>query len=165
MRLLIFLLLIGGTAAAQHTLTLNSGEKMKGELQSVSDGQVSFLFKGNTMKFSVAEVTSIHFTDSKATADSPDKRTGLKGVSYVLEGRSISTTPAFENLTMKKGIVSVAITVDKYGNVQKAEPGAEGTTTTDDYLLTLSQKAAQSTKFNKCPKCPLQMHGTITFTY
>ena len=162
-KILFLLLLLGGSAAsAQHMLTLRSGEKMNGRMVSLNDGSISFVFKGNTMKFNVADVAAIQFDDG---AETPPSTMGMKGVSFVLEGRSIEKPPQFENLTMKKGIVSVAVTVDKYGNVRKAESGAEGTTTTDEYLLTLSQKASESTKFNNCPKCPLEMHGTLTFTY
>ena len=160
--LLLLLLLSASTAYAQHMLILRSGEKMSGQVVSLADGNISFHFKGNTMKFNVADVAAIQFDEGPG---SPPSEMGMKGVSFVLEGRNIEKPPKFENLTMKKGIVSVAITVDKYGNVRKAEPGAEGTTTTDDYLLTLSQKASESTKFNNCPKCPLEMHGTLTFTY
>ncbi len=162
--LVLFLILAGRQAVAQHTLILRSGEKMTGEVVSLADGNIAFVFKGNKMHFNVADVAAIEF-DEKGGKNRASSDTGLKGVSYVLEGRTMTKPPQFENLTMKKGIVTVAVTVDKYGSVRKAEPGAEGTTTTDEYLLTLSQKAAQSTKFDNCPKCPLEMHGTITFTY
>jgi hypothetical protein len=147
--------------SAQHTLVLKSGEKMNGSLKSYQNGTAVFEFKGNEMKFSSAEVASIIFDDRPAVAEP----TGQKGVSYILEGRKLVKQPVFENLTMKKGIVVVAVTVDKYGSVLKASSGAEGTTTTDKYLLDLSKNAAQGAKFDNCPKCPLQMEGIITFTY
>lgn len=148
-------------ASAQHTLILKSGEKMNGTLKSYQNGSAVFEFKGNEMKFTSSEIASIVFDDRPAVSEP----TGQKGVSYVLEGRKLVKQPVFENLTMKKGIVVVAVTVDKYGSVLKANPGVEGTTTTDKYLLDLSKNAAQGAKFDNCPKCPLQMEGTITFTY
>jgi hypothetical protein len=155
------LLLISLSLSAQHTLILKSGEKMNGILKSYNDGKAVFEFKGNEMKFNASEIASIVFDDRPAAAEP----TGQKGVSYVLEGRKLVKQPVFENLTMKKGIVVVAVTVDKYGSVLKANPGAEGTTTTDKYLLDLSKNAAQGAKFDNCPKCPLQMEGIITFTF
>jgi hypothetical protein len=148
-------------AAAQNTLVLKSGEKMNGLLKSYQDGTAVFEFKGNEMKFSSSEIASIIFDDRPVMAEP----SGQKGLSYVLEGRKMVKQPVFENMTMKKGIVVVAVTVDKYGSVLKANAGAEGTTTTDKYLLDLSKNAAQGAKFDNCPKCPLQMEGTITFTY
>lgn len=153
--------LIAGAAFAQHTLILKSGEKMNGNLKSFNDNKAIFEFKGNELKFDAAEISSIVFDDRPA-ADIP---TGLKGVGYVLNGRKMTKTPVYENLTMKKGIVVVSVTVDKYGSVMKASPGVEGTNTTDKYLLDLSKNAAQGAKFDNCPKCPLQMEGTITFTF
>lgn len=163
MRILLLSLfsLIMFQVSAQHTLVLKSGEKMNGTLKKYQDGTAFFEFKGNEMKFTSTEIASIIFDDRTAAAEP----TGQKGVSYVLEGRKLVKQPVFENLTMKKGIVAVAVTVDKYGSVLKANPGAEGTTTTDKYLLDLSKNAAQGAKFDNCPKCPLQMEGIITFTY
>ncbi len=139
---------------------------MQGEVKSLNDAKVSFVFKGNTMTFPVSEIEMIQFGSSTgALGSAADKTSGMKGVSFVLEGREIVKPPVFENLTLKKGIVVVAVHVDKYGNVKKAEAGAEKTTTTDDYLLKLAQSAAMSTKFNNCPKCPLDMQGTMTFTF
>lgn len=154
-------------AYAQHTLLLKSGEKMSGEVKSIQDGKLSFLFKGNIMSFNVSDIETIHFSDRTAGSvqSSIEMNTGMKGVSYVLEGRKITKAPVYENLTMKKGIVVVAISVDKYGHVTKAEPGVEGTTTTDSYLLTLAKKGAETTLFDNCPKCPLEMKGTITLTF
>ena len=151
---------------AQQTLILKTGEKMQGTVQSLSNGTISFLFKGNTMSFKVAEVSSIQFDDkpSAVTTAAPTDG-GAKGVEYVMAGRKLVTQPKYENLTMKKGIVVVEITFDKDGRVMKASPGAEGTTTTDQYLLTKAQQAAQSAAFDKCPKCPLEMKGTITITF
>lgn len=159
--LLSFFFLFVLKASAQHTLILKSGEKMNGALKSYQNGTAVFEFKGNELKFTSAEIASIVFDDRPAASEP----TGQKGVSYVLEGRKLVKQPVFENLTLKKGIVVVAVTVDKYGSVLKANPGTEGTTTTDKYLLDLSKNASQGAKFDNCPKCPLQMEGTITFTY
>lgn len=154
-------------AYAQHTLVLKTGEKMNGTLQSVKEGNVSFLFKGNAMNFKLGEVSSILLDskqeEQKVSAVPADA--GMKGVNFVMPGRTLVKPPKIDNLTLEKGIVVVALTIDKDGNVRKAEPGAEGTTTTSSYLLTKAKHAAQTVQFDKCPKCPLESQGSITITF
>lgn len=165
--LVLSAILFSLSSNAQHTVVLKSGEKMSGEVKSYENQKVTFMFKGNAMTLDISEIESIRF-GNKATYDetkSMETTTGLKGVSFVLEGRKLAKPPVFENLTMKKGIVVTAITVDKYGHVKKADPGAEGTTTTDDYLLKLAKQGAASALFDNCPKCPLEMNGTLTIMF
>jgi hypothetical protein len=155
-------------ATAQHTLVMKSGEKMNGEVQGIKDGTVSFLFKGNTMSFKISEVSAIYF-DDKAMGNNEVKTansaSGTKGISYVMNGRKLINQPKVDNLTQEKGIVVVSIDIDKYGHVKKAEPGAEGTTTTSNYLLTKAKQAAESAIFDNCATCPLDSKGTITIIF
>lgn len=153
---------------AQNTLVLKSGEKMSGTVQSVKDGSVNFLFKGNPMTFKVEDVSAIFFTESQPelkTETAPAKDAGMRGVKYEMPGRTLVKPPKIDNLTMEKGVVVVEITIDKYGHVTKASPGAEGTTTTSNYLLTKAKQAAESVAFDNCAKCPLETKGTITLTF
>jgi hypothetical protein len=83
----------------------------------------------------------------------------------VMAGRKLVNQPKVDNLTQEKGIVVVSINIDKYGHVKKAEPGAEGTTTTNNYLLTKAKQAAESAIFDNCPTCPLDSKGTITIIF
>lgn len=165
--LVLSVILFSFTVHAQHTLVLKSGEKMSGEVKKLEDGKVTFMFKGNAMTFNVTDIESIIFSKKAADAEAKagEQATDMKGVSFEMAGRHLVKPPKAENLTMKKGIVVVAITIDKYGHVMKAEAGAEGTTTTDDYLLKLGKQSAQSAVFDNCPKCPLEMKGTITMTF
>lgn len=165
--LILSAILFSFSLHAQHTLVLKSGEKMSGEVKKLEDGKVTFMFKGNAMTFNVAEIESIIFSKKAAEAEakSGEQPAGMKGVSFQMEGRQLVKPPKAENMTMKKGIVVVAISIDKYGHITKAEPGAEGTTTTDDYLLKLGKQGAESAAFDNCPKCPLEMKGTITLTF
>ncbi|HNR47937.1 MAG TPA: hypothetical protein PKN14_01680 [Bacteroidia bacterium] len=154
--------------SAQHTLILKSGEKMNGTLQQVVDNKVSFKFKGNVMSFPLNEVSSITFSDAShemKLQDSEIKNAEVRGVKYEMAGRTLTKQPKIENLTMEKGIVVVEISIDKYGHVTKATPGAEGTTTTSNYLLTKAKQAAESVLFDNCPKCPLESKGTITIPF
>ena len=160
-----FLILSAVSVQAQHVLTLKSGEKMSGEIKSMQDGVINFDFKGNEMKFKVAEVRSIQFDQATATSEITSKSTAVKGVTYVMAGRKMTKEPKLDNLTMEKGVVVVEITINKYGNVIKAEPGIEGSTTTSKYLLTKAQQGAQSAMFDTSPVMPLEQKGTITFTF
>jgi hypothetical protein len=152
---------------AQHTLILKSGEKMNGEVKSLADGVIRFNFKGNDMSFKLAEVSSLQFDggSSLSNADNGTKNSSAKGVSYVMAGRKMVKEPKIDNLTMEKGIVVVEITINKYGNVIKAVPGIEGTTTTSKYLHTKAQQAAQSVMFDTSPVMPLEQKGSITITF
>jgi hypothetical protein len=151
---------------AQHTLVLKSGEKMNGEVKSLNNGEIKFNFKGNEMTFKVAEVSSLLFDQGAAiVAVNDTKTTSAKGVSYDMAGRKMTKPPKVDNLTMEKGIVVVEITINKYGNVIKAVPGIEGSTTTSKYLLTKAQQAAQSVMFDTSPVMPLEQKGSITITF
>lgn len=152
---------------AQHVLVLKSGEKMNGEVKSLSEGVIKFMFKGNEMSFKVSEVSSVIFDSSVPATSKTSEATGTttKGVSYVMAGRKMTKEPKIDNLTMEKGIVVVEITINKYGNVIKAVPGIEGSTTTSNYLFTKAKQAAQSVMFDTGPTMPLEQKGTITITF
>lgn len=155
------------SATAQHVIVLKSGEKMNGEIKSLNDGVIKFAFKGNEMSFKVAEVSSLIF-DSSAPAvvqSSGPSTSSTKGVSFVMAGRKMTKEPKIDNLTMEKGIVVVEISINKYGNVIKAVPGIEGSTTTSNYLFTKAKQAAQSVMFDTSPIMPLEQKGTITITF
>ncbi len=65
----------------------------------------------------------------------------------------------------KDGKVVVEIWVDNYGTVQKAVPGAEGTTVTDRDLWNEARKAAMKASFNMSADAPAMQHGTITYIF
>ena len=64
----------------------------------------------------------------------------------------------------KEGRVVVAITVDQYGNVEKAVPGADGTTITDQTLWAAARKAAMESHFSRSND-PVPSQGTITYEF
>lgn len=65
----------------------------------------------------------------------------------------------------KNGKVVVEIWVDNYGIVQKAVPGAEGTTVTDKDLWNEARKAAMKASFNMSADAPALQKGTITYIF
>lgn len=63
------------------------------------------------------------------------------------------------------GKVVVKIWVDNYGTVQKAIPGAEGTTANDKTLWQAARKAALGAHFNMDGDAPAMQEGTITYIF
>ena len=63
------------------------------------------------------------------------------------------------------GKVVVKIWVDNYGTVQKAVPGAEGTTANDKTLWQAARKAALGAHFNMDGDAPAMQEGTITYIF
>jgi len=87
------------------------------------------------------------------------------GISFKLGGRKQSSLPKPDYLKQKQGRVVVQVTVDKKGNVTKAEPGVKGSTTLDNDLLNAAKKAAMSAKFDESPNAPAYQTGTITYIF
>lgn len=84
-----------------------------------------------------------------------------------LEGRYVDKAglkkPAYSS--QESGKVVVKIWVDQYGKVQKAVPGADGTTVTDKALWTAARNAALETGFNMSANAPALQEGTITYIF
>jgi TonB family protein len=86
------------------------------------------------------------------------------GVSFDLGGRTpVSLSKPFDN-SQETGKVVVDITVDKYGTVTYANPGARGSTTTSANLYRKAKEAAFKAKFSPNPEVEEQ-RGTITFVF
>jgi hypothetical protein len=160
---LFFITLSPVVGNAQHTITMKSGEIMVGEVRSLKDGLVHFIFKGNEMDIATSKIKTISFEADMG--GNIEQSTTTKGVTYVLPGRKMVKQPTISNLTMEKGIVVVEITINKYGNVIKAVPGIEGTTTTSKYLHSKAKQAAESVTFDTSPVMPIEQKGTITITF
>lgn len=90
---------------------------------------------------------------------------GANGTSFSLAGRNPESLPKPEYNYQIEGKVVVEITVDKYGNVTDAVPGAKGSTTLDANLLAAAKKAALKAKFDKKPDAPAYQKGTITYFF
>ena len=87
------------------------------------------------------------------------------GNKWALSGRGLVgrlPLPTFN--VQDDGIVVVAITVDKDGNVTKATPGARGTTTLNKTLHDAAEKAARQAKFSRKPDA-IEQTGTITYIF
>lgn len=83
-----------------------------------------------------------------------------------LNGRKVVGTIAKPEYTVhESGTVVVSIWVDTYGNVVKAQPGAEGTTVDNSALWSSARKAALATHFNADADAPALQKGTITYIF
>ena len=82
-----------------------------------------------------------------------------------VKGRSVvGNLPRPTYNVQREGKVVVSITVDQYGNVTQAVPGADGTTVTDQSLWAAARKAAMESHFNKSND-PVPSQGTITYEF
>ena len=160
---------------AQQIITMKSGEKMNGKVVSLNNGTVEFLYHGNTMKISTGEIYSINFAEGASAGESTavtQREIGEKQINagnyvvrYKVADREIAKAPKIENLTQEKGTVVVEISIDKYGHVIKAVPGAPGSTTNSEYLKTKAKQAAESAIFNNVPTAPLEQKGYMTIAF
>jgi hypothetical protein len=165
-------LLVSLNASSQHTVVLNSGEKINGVVLELKHDVWTVVVDGKEKTVPMKEVSSIFFKeyvpyDGVYIPDSEEKTLEVDGftVKYQLKNRTIVENPTLSIGTEDHGTVVVSITVDKYGNVRSAEPGASGSTTSSKYLYAKAQRAAKSTKFNEYLKGPLSTEGTITIIY
>ncbi len=90
---------------------------------------------------------------------------GKGPIRYSLSGRRVAKKPIISTNSNDVGIVVVNITVDRNGNVTKAEPGARGTTTLNLDKLKVAKQAALDTKFSPKPDGPEEQFGTMTVSF
>lgn len=94
----------------------------------------------------------------------PGRGPGKGGYGFSLAGRNVITPPSLSKDTKEEGKVVVEITVDKNGNVIKADPNGRGTTTNSAILKAKAKQAAMNTKFSPSNDYEEQK-GTITIVF
>jgi hypothetical protein len=168
---------MGHVVTAQHVVQMKNGEKFNGKVQSLNNEVVEMMYKGAVKKINVIDISSINFGETgesivgepKATvqreAGEKQVNSGSFVIRYKVADRIVSKPPKIDNLTQEKGTVVVEVTIDKYGHVKKAIPGAPGSTTSSDYLKRKAQQAAESTIFNNVPTAPLEQSGYIVIAF
>ena len=156
------------SALAQHTVIMKDGTQKKGEVRSISGPTMTMINHARPLEMLISDVRTIHFYDSdiKDALPAINSRKSFKGgfdvVEYVMEGRTMVSFPKIGLGTKDNGVVVVDVTIDKYGNVLSADPGAPGSKTTDDkYLFVKAQAACQQAKFNNDPTAPLSTTGKV----
>jgi colicin import membrane protein len=95
----------------------------------------------------------------------PGGGTGNSGISYDLHGRGYRLLPNPKYEYQGEGKVVVEVSVDRSGKVTQAIPGGKGSTTLDEYLLTVAKEAAMKATFEPKPTAPLIQKGTITYNF
>jgi outer membrane biosynthesis protein TonB len=104
-------------------------------------------------------------TAAPATTGETTMKVGNYEVRYNMKGRLITNTPKVDIMTEEHGTVVVEVTIDKYGHVISAVPGAAGTTTESKYLRTKAKQCAESALYDSKPTSPLKTTGTFTITF
>jgi len=87
------------------------------------------------------------------------------GVSFSLDGRTSQSLPKPRYPGNEEGVVVVQVTVNKSGQVTKAEAGVRGSNTADPELISAAKKAALLAKFNVDNNAPAFQTGTITYRF
>ncbi len=87
------------------------------------------------------------------------------GISTNLSGRSPVKLFRPRETFQEEGVVVVEIKVDREGNVIEVRAGVKNSTTLNDHLLSIAEKAARETKFNSHPNAPVIQKGTITYNF
>ena len=96
-------------------------------------------------------------TDKGQTAGTPNAH---------LKGRNVvGTLPRPSYSIQQSGTVVVTIWVDNYGNVTRAQAGADGTTVTNKELWNAARNAAMKAHFNQKADAPALQQGTITYIF
>ncbi|MFY8028755.1 MAG: hypothetical protein ACOVPB_06250 [Bacteroidia bacterium] len=109
-------------------------------------------------------VNSAMAQDNKAQEEITMK-VGNYDVRYSMKGRTITNKPRVDIMTEEHGTVVVDVTIDKYGHVISAVPGAKGTTTESKYLMTKAKQCAETALYDTKPTYPLKTQGTFTITF
>ena len=117
----------------------------------------------------VAPESTPHFSEGQSDGNSQNAVTEGRSNAHLL-GRRVDgnlAEPKYDK--QESGIVIVTIWVDIYGTVQKAVPGAPGTTVDDAVLWNEARNAAMRTHFTKVDKItaetPQLQEGTITYIF
>ena len=87
------------------------------------------------------------------------------GVEFSLSGRSATHLPMPDYTSPETGRVVVSITVNRQGQVIRANAGARGTTTTDRNLWKQAEEAAMKARFDRRQDASEEQRGTITYNF
>jgi TonB family protein len=83
-----------------------------------------------------------------------------------IPGRSIISPIQIPQLnSSKQGTIAIDITVDRSGNVTKANYQEKGSTSKDSELIEASKKVALKTKFNADHNARTYQYGTMTYHF
>jgi hypothetical protein len=166
--ILLFSFLLTPFAYSQHSVIMKDGTQKKGKVLSMKGPVLTVHTNGRPIDILVSDVRTVHFYDEVKPGAVPSAnlmkkfKVGFDEIEYLMEGRQMVKFPKIGLGTKDNGIVIVDVTIDKYGNVLSADPGAPGSKTTDDkYLYVKAQSACQQAKFDNDRTAPLSTKGKI----
>lgn len=173
LKIITFLLLLFQFSAfAQHTLLLKNGEKVNGVVIELKDDVLSMVVDRKMKTFQMIEVSTLFFNehvpyDGSLVDDTKEISFKVEQftVKYAVKDRKIIRKPKVSIGTQDKGTIVVDIVIDRYGNIRSVKAGANGTTTSNEYLHIKAETAARSAKFDENLTGPLETKGTITIVY
>ena len=161
-------ILFAYTSQAQHTVIMKDGTQKKGEVQNVRGPVLTLFTNGRPLEMLISDIRTVHFYDEETPGEKPSAnlmksfKSGFDVIEYEMEARKMVSFPKIGLGTKDKGVVVVDVSIDKYGNVKSADPGAPGSKTTDDkYLFVKAKAACQQAKFDNDPTAPLSTQGKI----
>ena len=117
-----------------------------------------------TAAHSASESSNL-FKGGQAKGTTNTGRTDGRPNAHVQGRNTVGDLPRPAYGVQESGTVVVNIWVDNYGNVVKAQPGADGTTVTSKELWNAARNAAMKTHFNQSVDAPAMQQGTITYIF
>ena len=113
----------------------------------------------NTKEQSQISVEKKKETEKNITFKGPTR------ISYLLENRHYTYLPIPIYKCEGAGQITLAIEVDRQGNVTKAAPTTDTSNTADECLTDTAVEYARRTTFNPDPKAPEPEKGFLTFVF
>lgn len=164
--------IISMNLSGQHSVLFKNGETKKGIVMELRYDTLFFVEAQQMKKYHISRIKSMFFDeyipyDGRFNETIPERtmKSGSYTIRYRIKGRKMITAPVISNGTEQRGRVVVDIVINRNGNVIKAKAGANGSTTSSDYLYTKAKFAAQGARFDVSKTGPIEVEGTITIDY
>lgn len=147
-----------------NPLALYKGKQKKND--NTQDGNASVDNDGDRTFGTVGSTSSSGYGTGSGTGVGSGTGTGTGGTSFSLAGRTLKklARPSYNSMENDVKVV-VKIWVNRNGEVVRAQPGVQGTTTMDEALWDTSRRAALQSKFEPDDNAPDIQTGTITYKF
>ncbi|MDR2556904.1 MAG: hypothetical protein LBC49_04240 [Bacteroidales bacterium] len=147
-----------------NPLALYKGKQKKND--NTQDGNASVDNDGDRTFGTVGSTSSSGYGTGSGTGVGSGTGTGTGGTSFSLAGRTLKklARPTYDSKENDVKVV-VRIWVNRSGEVVRAQPGVQGTTTMDESLWETSRRAALQSKFAPDDNAPDIQIGTITYKF
>jgi outer membrane biosynthesis protein TonB len=147
-----------------NPLALYKGKQKKND--NMQDGNASVDNQGDRTFGTVGSTSSSGYGTGSGTGVGSGTGTGTGGTSFSLAGRTLKklARPSYNSMENDVKVV-VKIWVNRNGEVVRAQPGMQGTTTMDEALWETSRRAALQSKFEPDDNAPDIQTGTITYKF